>query len=146
MRRSLSSDFTLLFKLIVPIIWTGFILFVTVIVLLDSRVIENLALLIAVAPVLYLLKLRKIAFDNVNIYVSNWGKETVYSIHNLKALNEAEISRFDPFWQLEIRVSKNEIVKIEFLARINEQIKHQLTGELSGRLLELDAQRKKIVS
>ena len=141
MRKELSSGLTFVYKFVIPTLWASFIVFATIFAYLDSRQLGNFLMLLMILPILLFIGLKKVSFDKEFIYVSNWRTETTYELSKLKSINESDMSRFDPWFELEIRNKKGEIDKIGFMPRLMDDMRFRFSGQLTGRLLELKTLR-----
>ena len=145
MKKELSSRLTFAYKFVIPTLWISVVVFVTIFIYFDSRHPGNFLMLLMILPILFFIRLKKVSFDSGFIYVSNWRRETAYELSNLKSINESDMTRFDPWFELEIRNKKGEIEKIDFMPKVMDDMRFRFTGQLTGRLLELKTLRTTVI-
>jgi hypothetical protein len=126
--------------------WTLIVVAATVAMYNDSQRITSLLMLLAISPALIFTRIKKVSFDREFIYVSEGRRETAYEISRLKAINESDLGRFDPWFELEIRRPATEVIKIDFLPRVMDDLRFRFWGEYTGRLLELRQLRLSVKS
>jgi hypothetical protein len=136
MKKNLSSDWTFTYKFVIPSLWALVITLATIFIFLDSGDFRTFFLLLAILPGLISMRIQKVAFDDNSIIVSNWRTERVYDLSKVKSMNGGGFSPFDPWFELEIFGSRDEIEKIDFMPRVHEQLRYIFTKRYSGRLLE----------
>jgi len=137
MRKELSSGLTFVYKFVIPTLWTLVVVLGTIFAYLDSKQLGNFLMLLMILPILLFIRLKKVSFDKEFIYVSNWRTETTYELSKIKSINERDMSRFSPWFELEIRNIKGETEKIDFMPRIMDHMRFRFSGRFTGRLLEL---------
>jgi len=89
-----------------------------------------------IMPIMIFLKLKRVSYDDNNVYISNWRTNWTYELKNVKAIHEGNIAGLDPFFELEIIEQKGELRKIDFMPKVSEQLNFIFTGKYTGRLLE----------
>ncbi len=136
MRKELTSRWTFIYKIVIPTIWTMAIVGITGFVLWDSHDFRSFLILAMLLPILILLRIKQISYDDTHIYVSNFRTQLKYELKDIKSLNEGSFLSLDPFFEIEI-IEGRGIKKFDFMPRIDEQIKFTFGGRATGRLLEL---------
>lgn len=137
MRKQLSSKLTFIYKFVIPPIWTLVLLGLSIFIIIDSQEWLALLMLLMIFLMIPFINLKRVSYDDEYLYISNWFTEKKFDLWKLKKINEGEMSGLDPFFQLEIVGKDNELVKFDFMPRLDEATKYLFSRQLSGRLLDL---------
>ena len=136
MKKHLSSDWTFVYKIVIPTIWTLVILLIIALVLWDSHDLRAFFILLILLPTFFMIKIKRVTYDDKFIYISNFRTEWTYELSNVKSINEANMASFDPFFEVEI-IEETGVKKFDFMPRIFEYLYYLFNREMTGRLLEL---------
>jgi hypothetical protein len=93
-------------------------------------------------PMLNLIKLNWVMYDDYYVFISNGRRQWVYELKQIKAINEPN-GPLDPFFKLEI-YDKGEVRKVDFLPQ--DQFVYKFTGTHGGNLLELKNKIREVKS
>ena len=137
MRKRLSSQLTIFYKIIVPVTWALIILGLMIFMFIDSRNPMAFLIILMLLPMLLFMNLKQISYDDDNIYVYNWRTTKTYEIKDIKSINEGDIMSLDPFFEIEVRGKSGSVEKIDFMPKTSEQLTFMLTKKYSGRLHEI---------
>ena len=132
--KHLSSNMTLIYKIIVPTIWTLIVLGLTGFMLWASHNPWVLLTLIMLLPMLGAIRLNWVMYDDHYVFISNGRRQWIYELKQIKSINEG-YGTFDPYFELEIYETGGKIRKVDFLPQ--DQFVYKFTGKHSGNLLEL---------
>jgi hypothetical protein len=94
----------------------------------------TLLILLMLLPMLNLIKLNWVTYDDYYVFVSNGRRRWIYELKQIKSINEPN-GQMDPFFELEIFDKNGEIRKVDFLPQ--DQFVYKITGTHTGNLLEL---------
>jgi len=137
MKKDLSGKLTYVFKFVLPFIWTGLVIFGALsIYKMNGEKWTFLLLFVMLLPLLLVFKPKFVSYDDQHIYISNGRTRRIFDIANLKSINEP-YNFNDPFFEIELHEDDGQTAKFEFIARLDEQLDYYVSGELTGRLLEL---------
>jgi hypothetical protein len=86
---------------VIPTIWTLITLSLTAFILWNSHNPWALLVMIMLLPMLNLIKLNWVMYDDYYVFISNGRRQWVYELKQIKAINESN-GPLDPFFKLEI--------------------------------------------
>lgn len=130
----ISSQLTFVFKYVIPGVWALILLLLAVTALIGLHFMVFLFILILFLPVVNLLKLNWVSFDDFFVFISNGRRQRIYELKQIKSINEPN-GIWDPFFELEIYEKNGEVSKFDFMPQ--DQFVYKITGKYSGTLLEL---------
>jgi hypothetical protein len=137
MEKKLSSKLTIVYKIFLPILWIMLIVGLTTFIFLDSNDPKTFLMLFMLIPILLLIKIQQITYDNERIYIQNWRSTKTFELKNIIAINEGSIISLDPFFEIEIKTVDGTIIKIEFMPKVSELLNFMLTNKYTGNLFDL---------
>jgi hypothetical protein len=137
MRKYLTSKLTIFYKIIFPAIWTLIIVGLMIFIFIDSHDPKTFLLMLMVLPMLLVMKIQQVSYDDRNIYVYNWRTTRTYELRDIKAINEGNIMSLDPFFEIEIRDKNGTIKKVDFMPKVFEQLTFMFTKKYTGQLLDI---------
>ncbi len=105
--------------------------------LIGGKILFALFALLMILPSAITLKANHVYYDDEFVYVRKWRKEKRFKISSIKSINEGYFWGLDPLFELEIEVTKNDIVKLDFFPRYGEQLVYFFNKHYSGCLLDL---------
>ena len=132
--KRISSQLTFVFKYVIPGVWALILLLLAVIALIGLHFMAFLFILILFLPVVNLLKLNWVSFDDFFVFISNGRRQRIYELKQIKSINEPN-GIWDPFFELEIYEKNGEVIKFDFMPQ--DQFVYKMAGKYSGTLLEL---------
>ncbi len=109
----------------------------TTFIFLDSNDPKTFLMLFMLIPILLLIKIQQITYDNERIYIQNWRSTKTFELKNIIAINEGSIISLDPFFEIEIKTVDGTIIKIEFMPKVSELLNFMLTNKYTGNLFDL---------
>lgn len=139
--KRISSQLTFVFKYIIPGVWALILLFLAVIALIGLHFMAFLFILILFLPMVNLIKLNWIRFDDYFVFISNGRRQCIYELNQIKSINEPN-GIWDPFFELEIYEKNGEVSKFDFMPQ--DQFVYKITGKYTGTLLELSERIREV--
>lgn len=139
--KRISSQLTFVFKYIIPGVWAFILLLLAVIALIGLHFMAFLFILILFLPMVNLIKLNWIRFDDYFVFISNGRRQCIYELNQIKSINEPN-GIWDPFFELEIYEKNGEVSKFDFMPQ--DQFVYKITGKYTGTLLELSERIREV--
>ncbi|MBI3221342.1 MAG: hypothetical protein HYZ44_17660 [Bacteroidetes bacterium] len=136
MKKLLTSQLTVFYKIVFPTIWTLIFVGLMIFIFIDSNDPRTFFMVIMILPMLLVIKIQQVSYDDKNVYIYNWRTTQTYELKDIKSINEGNILTFDPFFEIEILAKNGTIKKVDFMPRVFEQLTYMFTKKYTGQLLD----------